>query len=213
MHYPKCESFNRNGCYSDSTFSVKHATIPIKIHSLDVDVLVLTIRRYPDLNSNTCFVTKYIKTITVSPFSLCLVKKSFRISRKGRISCRDWSICQRTICGDGKHKFEKALEKANPGIVRASNQFLRLPIYLRTTRLNIFTSPPIGGGRGIVMPMSVCLCVCLCVCLFVRVFAKFQSVISQPFLNRSLWNLAYILRIGTPWLTNIFRILGQRSRS
>ena len=47
-----------------------------------------------------------------------------------------------------------------------------------------------GGGRGIVMPMSVCVCVCLCVCLFVclfvRVFAKFQSVISQPFLNRSL---------------------------
>ena len=73
------------------------------------------------------------------------------------------------------------------------------------------TSPlaPIGGGRGIVMPMSVCLSVCL----FVRVFAKFQSVISQPFLNRSLWNLAYILRMGTPWLTNIFRILGQRSRS
>ena len=48
--------------------------------------------------------------------------------------------------------------------------------------------------------------VCLCVCLFVCVFAKFQSVIS-------LWNLAYILRMGTPWLTNIFRILGQRSRS
>ena len=51
---------------------------------------------------------------------------------------------------------------------------------------NIFTSPPIGGGRGIGMPMSVCLCVCLSVCVFVRVFAKFQSVISQPFLNRSL---------------------------
>ena len=59
---------------------------------------------------------------------------------------------------------------------------------------DMFTSPPIGGGRGIVMPMSVCLFVCLfvcvfvcvCVCLFVRVFAKFQSVISQPFLNRSL---------------------------
>ena len=54
----------------------------------------------------------------------------------------------------------------------------------------IITSPPIGGGRGIVMPMSVCVFVCLCVCvfvcLFVRVFAKFQSVISQPFLNRSL---------------------------
>ena len=72
---------------------------------------------------------------------------------------------------------------------------------------------PGGGGRGIVMPMSVCLSVCVFVCLFVRVFAKFQSVISQPFLNRSLWILAYILRMGTPWLTNIFRILGQRSRS
>ena len=33
---------------------------------------------------------------------------------------------------------------------------------------------PIGGGRGIVMPMSVCVFVCVfvCVCLFVRVFAK-----------------------------------------
>ena len=49
----------------------------------------------------------------------------------------------------------------------------------------LITSPPIGGGRGIVMPMSVCLFVCLCVCVFVRVFAKFQSVISQSFLNRS----------------------------
>ena len=36
----------------------------------------------------------------------------------------------------------------------------------------IITSPPIGGGRGIVMPLSVCLCVCVCVCL---------SVFSQNF--------------------------------
>ena len=35
-----------------------------------------------------------------------------------------------------------------------------------------FTSPPIGGGRGIVMPMSVCVFVCVCVCL---------SVFSQNF--------------------------------
>ena len=38
----------------------------------------------------------------------------------------------------------KALEKVNPGIIRASSQFSRLPIYLnytwRTTRLNIFVS-------------------------------------------------------------------------
>ena len=37
--------------------------------------------------------------------------------------------------------------------------------------VKIITSPPIGGGRGIVMPMSVCLFVCL----FVRVFAKLTS--------------------------------------
>ena len=55
-------------------------------------------------------------------------------------------------------------------------------LHILNTISMIITSPPIGGGRGIVMPMSVCLCVCL----FVRVFAKFQSVISQPFLNRSL---------------------------
>ena len=39
---------------------------------------------------------------------------------------------------------------------------------------------PIGGGRGIVMPMSVCLFVCLCVCLFVCVFVCL-SVFSQNF--------------------------------
>ena len=68
-------------------------------------------------------------------------------------------------------------------------------------------------GRARYCNAHVCLSVCLFVCVFVRVFAKFQCVISQPFLNRSLWNLAYLLRMGTPWLTNIFRILGQRSRS
>ena len=62
--------------------------------------------------------------------------------------------------------------------------------------------------RGRARYCNAHVCVFVCVCLFVCVFAKFQSVISQPFLNRSLWNLAYILRMGTPWLTNIFRILG-----
>ena len=51
-------------------------------------------------------------------------------------------------------------------------------------RAYIVTSPPIGGGRGIVMPMSVCLFVCvfvcLCVCLFVCVFVCL-SVFSQNF--------------------------------
>ena len=43
----------------------------------------------------------------------------------------------------------------------------------------IFTSPPIGGGRGIVMPMSVCLfglCVCLFVCVCVFVCPCFRKI-------------------------------------
>ena len=38
--------------------------------------------------------------------------------------------------------------------------------------LVLVTSPPIGGGRGIVMPLSVCVFVCVFVCL---------SVFSQNF--------------------------------
>ena len=34
---------------------------------------------------------------------------------------------------------------------------------LKKSDNGLITSPPIGGGRGIVMPMSVCLCVCLSV--------------------------------------------------
>ena len=45
---------------------------------------------------------------------------------------------------------------------------------------HIFTSPPIGGGRGIVMPMSVCVFVCLFVCVFVCLCVCL-SVFSQNF--------------------------------
>ena len=67
-------------------------------------------------------------------------------------------------------------------------------------------------GRARDCNAHVCLFVCLFVCVFVRVFVIFQSVISQPFLNRSLWNLAYILRMGTPWLTNRskVKVVGRR---
>ena len=44
----------------------------------------------------------------------------------------------------------------------------------------VITSPPIGGGRGIVMPMSVCLCVCVFVCVFVCNI----SAISQPIIMK-----------------------------
>ena len=38
----------------------------------------------------------------------------------------------------------------------------------------LVSSPPIGGGRGIVMPMSVCLFVCVfvCVCVCLSVFSQ-----------------------------------------
>ena len=42
---------------SDATFSIEHAAIPIKIHSLDAYILVLAIWRYPDSYSNKCFAT------------------------------------------------------------------------------------------------------------------------------------------------------------
>ena len=44
----------------------------------------------------------------------------------------------------------------------------------------VITSPPIGGRRGIVMPMSVCLFVCVFVCLCVCLFVCL-SVFSQNF--------------------------------
>ena len=45
------------------------------------------------------------------------------------------------------------------------------------TLVELITSPPIGGGRGIVMPMSVCLCVCPC---FRKISKCNISAISQP---------------------------------
>ena len=54
----------------------------------------------------------------------------------------------------------------------AWNGFLELECHARYCILGepkniisfcVITSPPIGGGRGIVMPMSVCLSVCLSV--------------------------------------------------
>ena len=61
---------------------------------------------------------------------------------------------------------------------------------------SIFTSPPMGGGRGIVMPMSVCLFVCLFVCVFVcpcfRKISKCNiSAISQPIIMKLGIHITY----------------------
>ena len=47
-------------------------------------------------------------------------------------------------------------------------------IYGGGSSTDLITSPPIGGGRGIVMPMSVCLFVCVfvCVCVCLSVFSQ-----------------------------------------
>ena len=47
---------------------------------------------------------------------------------------------------------------------------------------------PIGGGRGIVMPMSVCLCVCPC---FRKISKCNISVISQPIIMKLNIHIEY----------------------
>ena len=48
----------------------------------------------------------------------------------------------------------------------------------------IITSPPIGGGRGIVMPMSVCQC-------FRKISMSNISVISQPIIMKLDMHIEY----------------------
>ena len=84
----------------------------------------------------------------------------------------------------------------------------------------LVTSPPIGGGRGIVMPMSVCVCVCLFVCvfvcLFVRVFAKFQSnisAISQPIIMKLGIHITYGYTVTDKYFQNFrskVKVVGRR---
>ena len=79
--------------------------------------------------------------------------------------------------------------------------------------VKIITSPPIGGGRGIVMPMSVCLFVCL----FVRVFAKFQkcniSAISQPIIMKLGIHITYGYTMTDKYFQNFrskVKVVGRR---
>ena len=86
----------------------------------------------------------------------------------------------------------------------------------------IFTSPPIGGGRGIVMPMSVCVCVCLCVCVFVCVFVcpcfrKISkcniSAISQPIIMKLGIHITYGYTVTDKYFQNFrskVKVVGRR---
>ena len=79
---------------------------------------------------------------------------------------------------------------------------------------------PIGGGRGIVMPMSVCLSVCLFVCLFVFVCPCFRkiskcniSAISQPIIMKLGIHITYGYTVTDKYFQNFrskVKVVGRR---
>ena len=91
-----------------------------------------------------------------------------------------------------------------------------------TCSVELITSPPIGGGRGIVMPMSVCLFVCLfvcvCVCLFVcpcfRKISKCNiSAISQPIIMKLGIHVTYGYTVTDKYFQNFrskVKVVGRR---
>ena len=79
----------------------------------------------------------------------------------------------------------------------------------------IFTSPPIGGGRGIVMPMSVCLFVCVCVCPCFRKISKCNiSAISQPIIMKLGIHITYGYTVTDKYFQNFrskVKVIGHRN--
>ena len=65
--------------------------------------------------------------------------------------------------------------------------------------LFVITSPPIGGGRGIVMPMSVCLCVCPC---FRKISMCNISAISQPIIMKLGIHITYGYTVTDKYFQN-----------
>ena len=90
-------------------------------------------------------------------------------------------------------------------------------MYVYTSNV-IITSPPIGGGRGIVMPMSVCVCVCVCVCVFVcpcfRKISKCNiSAISQPIIMKLGIHITYGYTVTDKYFQNFrskVKVVGRR---
>ena len=77
---------------------------------------------------------------------------------------------------------------------------------------------PIGGGRGIVMPMFVCVCVCLFVCVFVcpcfRKISKCNiSAISQPIIMKLGIHITYGYTVTDKYFQNFrskVKVVGRR---
>ena len=74
-------------------------------------------------------------------------------------------------------------------------------------RFDIFTSPPIGGGRGIVMPMSVCPC-------FRKISMCNISVISQPIIMKLDIHIEYGYSVTDKYFQNFrskVKVIGHRN--
>ena len=80
----------------------------------------------------------------------------------------------------------------------------------------MFVSKPfvlcIGGGRGIVMPMSVCLCVCPC---FRKISKCNISAISQPIIMKLGIHITYGYTVTDKYFIQNFRskvkVIGHRN--
>ena len=87
-------------------------------------------------------------------------------------------------------------------------------IHITIIIFRIFTSPPIGGGRGIVMPMSVCLFVCLFVCPCFRKNSKCNiSAISQPIIMKLGIHITYGYTVTDKYFQNFrskVKVVGRR---
>ena len=79
----------------------------------------------------------------------------------------------------------------------------------------MITSPPIGGGRGIVMPMSVCVCVCVCVCPCFRKISKCNiSAISQPIIMKLGIHITYGYTVTDKYFQNFrskVKVIGHQN--
>ena len=97
-----------------------------------------------------------------------------------------------------------------------SEQSVNFTYFCDTLGVRTFiTSPPIGGGRGIVMPMSVCLFVCVCVCPCFRKISKCNiSVISQPIIMKLNIHIEYGYSVTDKYFQNFrskVKVVGHRN--
>ena len=96
----------------------------------------------------------------------------------------------------------RTLEIALQG-TRNSTAFWSAALHLHKG-LYVFTSPPIGGGRGIVMPMSVCPC-------FRKISMCNISVISQPTIMKLDIHIEYGYSVTDKYFRSKVKVISHRN--